>query len=55
MSRGRSVPARGQSAQNRPQLHALTRLIRTLTAIYIEFGIMRVADFADFGRFSAAC
>src|SRR5215467_14920551 len=55
MSKGRSVPARGQSAENGSQLQALTRLIRALRAGYIEFGIMRVANFVDFGRFSVAC
>src|SRR5262245_14778742 len=54
MSQGRSVPARGQNAQDRPQLHALRRLRRRVEVIYIAFGIIRVADFVEIGSFSAA-
>ena len=55
MSQGRSVPARGQSGQNAPQLQALTCLKSSAEGASSEFGIMRVADFSKIARFSASC
>jgi hypothetical protein len=55
MSQGKSVPARGAGGQNEPQIQALTLSPSNLESSHMEFGIMRVADFAESQRFSAAC
>jgi hypothetical protein len=55
MSQGRSVPAQGKNGQKGQQLQALICLEITGYSVLIEFGIMRVADFVQNGRFSAAC
>jgi hypothetical protein len=55
MSQGRSVPARGAYGQKEPQIHALTFSPYNLETSQVEFGMMRVADFPENRRFSAAC
>ena len=51
MSQGRSVPARGASGQNEPQIQALTLLGCNLGAACPLFDIMRVTDFSKLSVF----
>ena|ERR1700676_4546221 len=55
MSKARSVSADGRSGQNGPQLEALNLLRHKSKAADLAFGKIRVADFAQKLRFSAAC
>jgi hypothetical protein len=55
MSQGRSVPARCQIGHDGQKLQALRGTQRSSDTTHIEFGIMRVADFAKIVLFSASC
>ena len=55
MSQGRSVPARGQSGRKGPQIEQVSHLRGNLGAVCLQFGIMKVTDFAREDRFSAHC
>src|SRR5690242_663587 len=55
MSKGRSVPARGQSEQTGSELQALICSKRACDGCRRASGIMQVTDFAENRRFSAAC
>jgi hypothetical protein len=54
MSQGRSVPEQGQSGRKGPQKEQVSDLRRHLGAVCLQFGIMKVTDFAEKGRFSAS-
>src|SRR5689334_16943267 len=55
MSQGRSVPERGQSGRKWPQIEQVSHLPGNLGAVCLQFGIMKVTDFAREYRFSAHC
>ena len=52
--KGRSVPERGQSGRKGPQLEQLTRLRRSLGVVRLRTGIIKVTNFAENRRSSAA-
>jgi hypothetical protein len=49
MSQGRSVPEQGQSGRKGPQKEQVSDLRRHLGAVCLQFGIMKVTDFAEKG------
>jgi hypothetical protein len=55
MRHRRSVPACGESGQKEPQIQSLTLSAVRCGAVYLQFGIVRVADFSKTHRFSASC
>src|SRR5215472_14763179 len=55
MSQGRSVPERGQSGQNEPQIEGLRHFQSNLGCFCLQFGITQVTTLAENHLFSANC